>query len=364
LVVDEVEAEIVRRVYQLFLLEGLALRQIAFRLNAEGISSKRQWAKGWTGESVRRILIAERYTGMGWQNVKRTLSKGRYAVNPREEWLPLEYPPIIDRETYEAAQAKMAQNRPWRRPPGDNSHLLQGLVRCAECGHTLVCVTGGGKQRRRRAYQCDGQSRRGYDCRKPAWIRSERLDAPVWEKVAEACKNPDLWVAASTAASTTTDALSGDAQALVADLERKLERAGEGRLRLIRLLNGGGVKSDDRQVLQVLAEAEESIDAWTRELERARGHAQEYESQALDREQVEALAREMGPKVDQLSPEEKRELLRAMVRRVWVDRAGNITIEAALPYLASRNTFQPLMSAKLLPSQTGRSTAGSDASGT
>jgi site-specific DNA recombinase len=361
LFVDEHEAAIVRTIYEQFLLGGLALRQIAFGLNTQRIPPKRGSPKGWTGEHVRRILTAERYTGHGWQGCWKKTGKGESMRVPREEWLPLEYPQIIDAATFEAAQAKIVQNRPWRRPPGGDKHLLAGLLRCAECGHTLVCVTGGGNQRRRRAYQCDGQSRRGYDCRTPAWIRAERVDTPVWQAIAEACKNPDLWAAASAAYDATAGALSGDAQALGSDLQHKLQQAEEGRLRLIRLLNSGNVKPDDKQVLQVLAEAEQSIDAWQRELDRTQGHAKDYASQALDRQQAEALAREMGPKVDGLSFDEKRELIRAMVRRIWIDRAGNLTIEAALPYLnvASVDTLTPLMSAKSAPSQTGSSTATS-----
>jgi hypothetical protein len=46
--------------------------------------------------------------------------------------------------------------------------------------------------------------------------------------------------------------------------------------------------------------------------------------------------------------EEKRELERAMVCRVWVDRSGNVTIEAALPYLARSDRPDTLKLAKLI----------------
>jgi site-specific DNA recombinase len=347
LALDEYEADHVRAMFSWYLLDGLALRRIAFRLNDEHVPMKRRGPKGWTAENVRRILNRECYTGRGWQNVKRALGKGKYALNPREEWLPLDYPIIIDRETWEAVQAKIAQNKPWRRSPAGDHHLLQGLARCAECGHILLCTNGGSKQHRQRAYSCHGQSRRGYDCRTPSWIRADRLEAPVWARIVEACQNPDLWLDASRAYDAQAGILTADVDALAADVRAKLDKAEESRKRLIRLCTDGTFRSDDKDVRTVKAEYEQSIDSWRHELERIEARASEHRAQAVDRAQAEAMAREIGPKVDRLSAEERRELVRAMVQRVWVDREGNVTIEAALPHLerASVVALQVLKSA-------------------
>lgn len=349
--VDEYEAAQVRRMFDLYVREGLSLRQLAFGLNAEHVPLKRRGQKGWTGQQVRRILIGEVYTGRGYHNTKHSTGKrGVYEMNPREEWIEIAYPRIVDDETFAQARARVTENRAWRRAPAGDHHLLQGIAKCGECGHAILCMNSGGRERARRAYQCNGQIQRGYECRKPAWIRADTIEAPVWELIERACQNPDLWVAASAAHGKKERAAHGDVEALREDVRRRLQRAQDGRARLLQLVANGVLPADDRDLVIQLKDCDDRVDACMHELKRLEQRATDHETDALQRDAAERLVREVGPRLGRMNFEQRRALLRDLVRIVWVGGDGTITVEAALPYLnAARVVTEPTLKlAKLI----------------
>src|SRR6185437_11499130 len=60
-------------------------------------------------------------------------------LRPRDEWVMVPVPIIIDPETWQAAQEQLAVNRQ-RSPRNNTSHdyLLRGLVVCGQCGRRMV----------------------------------------------------------------------------------------------------------------------------------------------------------------------------------------------------------------------------------
>ena len=59
--IDENEAQLVRYIYKLFLVDGLTCHAIATRLNKEGFKTKKD--NSWSKNSVRAILTNEKYKG-------------------------------------------------------------------------------------------------------------------------------------------------------------------------------------------------------------------------------------------------------------------------------------------------------------
>ena len=99
----------------------------------------------WTQQTIRDMLINPVYVGMirwNWRPVRKKMDGGKVvAERPRSSGFLLckgLHPPIISRETFEAAAAKMdkKKSRPVR---GDKKtqNPLAGLVRCTVCGRKL-----------------------------------------------------------------------------------------------------------------------------------------------------------------------------------------------------------------------------------
>jgi site-specific DNA recombinase len=145
-VIDEQEAEIVRRIYRQY-LSGQRPRKIVEQLNAEGIRAPRgkYWQAGaLTGSNNRHngILGNEIYAGqLVWNKVRmvRNPDSGKRISrpNPDCEWerTPAKHLQIISPEEFEETARIRRERRSvapaLRRSP---KRILSGLLRCATCG--------------------------------------------------------------------------------------------------------------------------------------------------------------------------------------------------------------------------------------
>ena len=152
LLIDEEAAEVVKSIYHWFVNEGYSKMGIAKRLNSMGEPNPEAYKKKkglkynnpnsgkndglWSANTIARILQNEIYTGVMVQGRHRIIS---YKVHkqiavPEDEWfvVPNTHEAIIDRETFEKAQA--LHNRDTRTAPGrQDVYILSGFVRCADC---------------------------------------------------------------------------------------------------------------------------------------------------------------------------------------------------------------------------------------
>ena len=140
LVVNEAEAAVVRRIYQMC-LDGLGTYRIANALAAEGIPTKR--GATWQPGTVKAILVNITYTGDVL--LQKTIRVGN---NPRKKndgsedsyYVSDHHPPIISHEVYEAAQEAL-KGRALGRKKGDgksgNRYAFSSRLICGHCGHHL-----------------------------------------------------------------------------------------------------------------------------------------------------------------------------------------------------------------------------------
>ena len=159
--VDEAEAEVVRMLYRWLIDERMTVRQILKRL-AAGPWRPRNGKRLWSNSVVHRILSDPLYAGTAYANrhvlvaPRRPRSAGPRAglptcrkPRPREEWIPIPVPAIIDAATYQDASEQLARNSALSfRNNTRNEYLLRCLLTCRTCGLAMCGVT---TQRGRRA---------------------------------------------------------------------------------------------------------------------------------------------------------------------------------------------------------------------
>jgi DNA invertase Pin-like site-specific DNA recombinase len=99
------EIEIVKEIYRMYVQERLAPGVIAARLNQQGLMS--EFGGLWTRAIVLTIVTNPKYTGANVTNRKSYKLGTNGRSNPREKWILREniFEPIIDRETFQKAQA-------------------------------------------------------------------------------------------------------------------------------------------------------------------------------------------------------------------------------------------------------------------
>jgi site-specific DNA recombinase len=156
LAINEPEAAIVRRIFGLYRgIEGLqyGVKAIAVKLNAEGTTFR---GKPFMISNVHRILTSETYTGRHQFNVADTKSK---TTRPPAEWIAVDVPVIVPRETWESVQAQLAERAPRKTAARivNSPTLLTGIATCAHCGAGMTLRTGKGY----RYYACAGRAQKG-----------------------------------------------------------------------------------------------------------------------------------------------------------------------------------------------------------
>ncbi len=139
-VINEKEAEIVRYIFSQY-AEGTGYNKIIAHLNGIGYRTKRgnQFGKN----SLQALLKNLKYTGVYTFNLKirKDVTGTRNPqFKPKDEWIYIEggVPAIIDKETFDRVQTKLAENRENAgRFKTRRSYMLSGLVRCGECGSPM-----------------------------------------------------------------------------------------------------------------------------------------------------------------------------------------------------------------------------------
>lgn len=206
LVIFEPEAVIVRLIFRLYVIDGNSISEIADELtrrneptfadlNIHTISGKKAPRGAWSRTSIRQIIKCETYAGVWYwgkqRYVKNEAGKRQQVYAPRDEWIAVEVPAIIDRATWEIAQQKLVINRQMSRRNQKHEYLLARRLTCGECGLPIYAHYQG----KFAYYHC---SRRKQDhpgpgeCHLP-YARIAVVDTVIWQSVKRLISDPDYF---------------------------------------------------------------------------------------------------------------------------------------------------------------------------
>jgi len=197
------EAALVLRIFRLYVEEGISRDAIAARLTAEGVPTYTDQRRTlpvcvWHPSSIGAMLRNTAYMGTLYEGKTQNLpgksnpdKKTRHRRVPREEWIAVPVPPIIDLATFEAAQAQLARNKIQAKRNRKHAYLFtHGRLRCGQCGCAMTGLTnskGYAHYRCSRAAHLDvvtPHTRRN--------VQATALEPVVWEAVERALNNPTL----------------------------------------------------------------------------------------------------------------------------------------------------------------------------
>ena len=332
---DPVAAPIVRRVYRM-VLDGSSLRSIAVQLNDEGIPSPSGRSR-WALPAVRAILLDPLYCGLGGGlrykmlkvRSKRTGNVYRQCVpRPLDEQIPYPegtVPTLVTVDEYEAVQVKLERNKreATRNAIDHTAALLRaGHIFCGYSGHRLHYGTRG------KGYECTANSADPGVCPQKAWIKASIVDAAVWERVRGVLLDPDV-IEREVERLRKDDPTANDLAAVDRSI-REVER--QQRNLVDQLANLGG------SVAKLVADKLASLDGQRGRLAQERAEIvarqvvwQEAQARIGD---VRAWCERVSENIDDLTYDEKRDILTALDVRVKVYRAGHEPrweITASLP---------------------------------
>lgn len=195
LVVNEVEAQTVRKVFQLY-TEGHGYKYITGYLNQGGYRTKRN--NEFSITAIKTIVTNPVYKGVIRYNVRRDWNeKRRNNINPHPIMEKGQHEAIISEEEWEKAQAimKTRGGKPNRVHSGE--FPLTGILRCPMCGAGMVLsrTTNRKKDGTKRVieyYACGAWKNKGTTVCRSNGVRTDYADEYVLKKIANVANNEIL----------------------------------------------------------------------------------------------------------------------------------------------------------------------------
>jgi site-specific DNA recombinase len=268
LAVDETEAPLVRRIFLLY-LEGdgesgpIGIKKIASWLNGRGYSYR---GKPFHVSNVDEVLRRTTYAGTHYFNRTDSRTGER---RPREQWVPVAVPPIIEEQSFQTVQARLAERNPRRTPPRvvSGPTLLTGIARCGcpSCQGALTIRTG--KSGRYRYYACSRRATRGETACPGRSIRMEKLDSIVLTALEQRVLSPERLPKLLGAFLEQSDASDGKRRDELASLRTEKTNSMGALNRLYELVEQGLASPTDRDFAERLTHHRGRIASLTADIE-------------------------------------------------------------------------------------------------
>ncbi len=146
LVIDEIEAPIRKLIYETF-LQTRRKKTTAQALNEKGYRTR--GGSLFTDTTIDRLLKDSTAKGKRIANYTKSLGeKKNWKLKPKEEWIEIECPQIVDEEVWNQCAGILSAQHTKRAVKGPQvSHLLSGFVHCS-CGSKMYVFT------ERHSYKC------------------------------------------------------------------------------------------------------------------------------------------------------------------------------------------------------------------
>ena len=333
--IDEEQARVVRRVFELYSVEGLSIGAIARMLNEKAIPTCKRRGR-WERSTVWGMLRNPAYKGQACfgktkiaprQRITRPIRMHggvatRNSANherPREDWITIAVPPIVSEETFALAQERLEANKAHAPRRTVTPSVVQGLVSCAKCGYALYRTSTRSSARAIHYYRClgsDGWRRLSGSVCNNRPVRQDLLDEVVWTEVVHLLENPQLIqgeLERRLATAREADPTKRHAEAL----GRELVRIGKSIDRLLTAYQEG---------LLSLDELRERMPNLRRRQQADHAELQAIVDQSVDRatylrlaETLTTFLTRLRSSADALDISERQRVLRLLVKEILVD---------------------------------------------
>lgn len=339
------EAEVVRRIFRLYVQEAKSYRAIAHKFNEEGIQSP--GGTTWAPSAVRTILFNENYTGCRvWNQTRRNKRKNRRTKVPKEsnEWVrtPDAHERIVDQEMWEAVR-KMAERRKEEREHAQKDddrmtrsvYMLTGLLKCKECGANYVMSTRKNRGKVYRYYRCSSNANRGtcQNRRMVSMLRVERGVLNILSKRLMTKKMIDT-VLREIENHTNRDHYSEADDPVSIDLRKRQKKVRKQSEHLTQaIMEGGQIQALVKQ-LAVCEARERALD--TELAKRQKSLRPVALDKEITAEDIKKAIQGLGDALAGAEPHEKKELVNQQVKEIRIPREGDavlVTEPDGLAYL-------------------------------
>ena len=192
--IDNENAEIVKRIFHLYVMENYSIRGIADYLNNQSIMAYK--GDHWGKTTIHRILTNKTYIGSFQYNRRRQVKnrmtkKIKIIERNQDEWVEIPCPAIIEKNLFQMAQDKLKNNKVLIRQKPKRFYMMSGMVFCKDCGRSYISQTSTPSGRRKRESQSYRHRMKEGHCKNHS-ISAERIESMVWEDVKGFLLHPEI----------------------------------------------------------------------------------------------------------------------------------------------------------------------------
>ena len=332
------EARVVRQVFSWVGQDRCSIGEVCRRLN-EAREQTRTGKTVWDRATVCDMLKNPAYKGaaaFGKTSVeplrpRLRAQRGRpmqpkRAVSthdvPREKWMSIPVPALIDEALFEAVQAQLQENQQRARIGQRGArYLLQGLLVCACCGYAfygkqISPSARKGHPRSYAYYRCVGSDAYRFGGVRLCWnkqLRTDLVDEAVWNEVCKLLEDPSR-----LEQEYCQRLLAKEHSTELTGLEASLGRLRQGIARLIDSYAEGMIdKAEFEPRITRMRERIKQLEAQIRQIQDEAGIEHELRLILGKLETFASKVREGLAEADWLT---RREIIRTLVKRVEVDQ--------------------------------------------
>ncbi len=203
--INEKEAQVVRQLFSWVANDRLTMRAIVRKLQELGIPPRKSTRGVWNTSTLSTLFKNRTYIGEGHfgasyavvpQNPLKTdkyrkNKKSSRKINPREDWILIETPALIDRDLFDKARKQIESNFTFSQRNKKNQYLLAGKIWCT-CNTRR---TGEGPQHGKYLYyRCSNRVKcfpLPANCQEKG-INARIADSLVWKRISKLMGSPSL----------------------------------------------------------------------------------------------------------------------------------------------------------------------------
>ena len=319
--IDPLHADTVRMIYKLF-LEGdgetgpMGVKAIASYLNERRFFTRD--GGRWGLAQIHTILTRTTYIGEHRFN---TRSHKDRVKKEASEVAIMAVPPLIDRDTFDAVQARLKARQPMVTPARVTSGptLLTGICFCAKCGGAMTLRTGKGSTGALyRYYTCSTKARQGKTGCKGRTIPMDKLDDLVASHMEERLLQPKrLKTILANLLDRREDRAERRRQHL-AELHKRITETDQRLGRLYDAIEGGMVDKDDTVLKDRIAGLKAIRDQAAADAERTQATLDSAGGESISLDMIDDFSRTAREGLRLESGGYRRDHLRAFAQRVEV----------------------------------------------
>ena len=206
------EAAIVAELFGRYADGGVAIGELTRWLSGLGVATrtgKPRWDRSVLWAMLRNPAYAGRACFGKTMRTEATAGQNRtariagrstprcytVAERPREEWLEIPVPALLDADTWERAQRRLADNKRYAARNSSDPSLLHGICACGSCGYAYYRTSTRTTNKKIYYYRCLGSDDYRYEhgrvcANKP--VRADYLDTVVWDHISDLLADPAL----------------------------------------------------------------------------------------------------------------------------------------------------------------------------